>query len=242
MKLVTFASFKGGAGKSTALMAAVPGLLGAGKRLALLEADENDTLALWRTNARRNGAWDEAVILHEATDLGSFEASYAAAERSGADIALVDSKGGASELNTAILAASDLILIPTSLTTIDIDGALSTFQFVLKLLNANGLNIPVAMMMTRFPTYRLNASERESVEILKRVPQLTAQLPLRNAFAEIQALGMLHLHAARLREAGSIAARHIEIALREANVVSQDILETLYEVEPTEALHADQTA
>ena len=49
-------------------------------------------------------------------------------------------------------------------------------------------------------------------------------------------------YAARLREAGSIAARHIEIALREANVVSQDILDTLYEATSTEALHADQTA
>ena len=242
MKLVTFTSFKGGAGKSTALMAAVPGLLAAGKRLALLEADENDTLALWRANARARSTWDERVAIHEATDLNVFETSYAAARTAGADIALVDSRGGASELNTAILAASDLILIPTSLTTIDMDGALSTFQFVLGLIGANGLEIPVALMMTRFPTYRLNASERESVEILSRVPQMTAQLPLRHAFAEIQALGMLHLHAARLREAGSIAARHIEIALREAEVVSQDILDTLYEVEATEARHADQTA
>lgn len=71
MKLVTFTSFKGGAGKSTALMAAVPGLLAAGKRLALLEADENDTLALWRSNARESGTWDEAVTILEATDLGS---------------------------------------------------------------------------------------------------------------------------------------------------------------------------
>lgn len=78
MKLVTFTSFKGGAGKSTALMAAVPGLLASGKRLALLEADENDTLALWRSNARDSGTWDEAVTIHEAADLGSFEASYAA--------------------------------------------------------------------------------------------------------------------------------------------------------------------
>lgn len=228
MKLVTFTSFKGGAGKSTALMAAVPGLLQAGKRIALFEADENDTLSVWRTNAREIGTWDEAATIHEATDLKAFEASYEKAEKDGVDLVLVDSKGGASELNTAVLVGSDLILIPTSLTTIDIDGALSTFQFVYHLLKTNGLETPVAMLMTRFPTGRFTASEKESVEILKKVPQMTAQLPQRSAFAEIQALGMLHLYGERLRADGKkILARHVDVALREAAVVSQDVLDTL---------------
>lgn len=57
---------------------------------------------------------------------------------------------------------------PTSLTSIGIDSALATFAFVLRLTGANGLKIPTALMMTRFPTHRLSASERESVEILQR--------------------------------------------------------------------------
>lgn len=240
MQLVTFASFKGGAGKSTALMTAVPGLLRAGKKVALFEADENDTLSVWRTNARQIGTWDEASEVYEASDLKAFEASYEKAEADGVDVILVDSKGGASELNTAILVNSNLVLIPSSLTTIDIDGALSTFQFVYKLLERNEQDIPIAILMTRFPTGRFTASEKESVEILKKVPQMTAQLPQRNAFAEVQALGMLHLYADRLKAAGkTIIARHIEVALREAAIVSQDILDTL---EGQEAQHAAQEA
>ena len=47
------------------------------------------------------------------------ERSFEAAERAGCDLALVDTAGGGSDLNTTVMVNSELVIIPTALTTID---------------------------------------------------------------------------------------------------------------------------
>ena len=111
MKLVTFASWKGGAGKSTALMAAACSLVAQGRRVALFEADPNATLRRWRENARASDTWDDRCDIYVADDMESFEASHEQALNAGFEIALVDTQGGATELNNTILANSAIIII-----------------------------------------------------------------------------------------------------------------------------------
>ena len=54
MKRIAFASFKGGAGKTTAVMAVTSSLIAKGKCVALIDADEN-TPALHRDGAVAHG-------------------------------------------------------------------------------------------------------------------------------------------------------------------------------------------
>ena len=231
MKLVSFTSFKGGAGKTTSLMAALPGLLASGRRVALFEGDANDSLKLWRRNAREIGTWDEDCAIYEATDLKVFEKSFEAAQAAGYDVALLDEHGGHSELNTTVFLSSDLVIIPTSLTPIDIEIAISTFQFVVEIMKEHEASIPTAFLLTSVPTTaaRQSKSDAESLELLERVPQLTARLPLRTAFSDLHITGMLHIyHKKLLTDPGKrIQRRHVEVAMREAAVLSKDILDEI---------------
>ena len=54
MKLITFASFKGGAGKTTATMAVCSSLIARGKKVALIDADENTPLLDWQEEALKS--------------------------------------------------------------------------------------------------------------------------------------------------------------------------------------------
>ena len=58
MKLISCCSFKGGAGKTTALMGLCSAFATQGKSVALFEADENRPLTKWKENAIRHNAWD----------------------------------------------------------------------------------------------------------------------------------------------------------------------------------------
>ena len=112
MKIVAFASFKGGSGKTTALMAACSSLVAQGVRVALFEADRNAPLSLWRERALAQQTWDESCRIYPPDELASFEGSFEAAEKEGYDVALADTRGGASDLNDAILVNADLVVVP----------------------------------------------------------------------------------------------------------------------------------
>ena len=69
MKLITCCSFKGGAGKTTALMGLCSAFATEGKTVALFEADENRPLTRWKANALVNNTWDPQCEVFVADDL-----------------------------------------------------------------------------------------------------------------------------------------------------------------------------
>jgi len=231
MKLVTFFSLKGGAGKTTGLMAAVSGLRTKGLRVALLEADKNDPLKFWRENARENETWDEDCKIFEAATSKELSESYAEAQRAGYDIAMLDAEGGESELNTNAVISSDMILIPLSLTSFDIEFGIQSFQFAQEVLDANDGSVPMAFLICRFPATKdkLTKADRESFEILKDLPQVSTRLPLRAAYADMGTSGLLHLYHRGLVNdpALRVSSFAVGTALKEAIGLSTDIIETL---------------
>jgi len=52
MKLITFASFKGGSGKTTSVMAVCSSWSAQGKKIALIDTDENAPLIDWQEIGR----------------------------------------------------------------------------------------------------------------------------------------------------------------------------------------------
>ena len=94
MKQITFASFKGGAGKTTAAMAVTSALHEMGKKVALIDADENLPLIEWRESARQIGTWSEDISVYEADDLGSFEEAFEEAANDGVEFSIIDTRGG----------------------------------------------------------------------------------------------------------------------------------------------------
>lgn len=235
MKLVTFASLKGGAGKTTGLMVATGGLLRKGKVPALFEGDEEDPLKFWRSNALDNGTWDKRCKIFEASDEATFAKSHETAVREGYEIALFDLEGGQSELNTTAIINSDLILIPVALTALDVEYGIQTMKFVRAVLQENEMNEKaennVAFLLCRFPASesKLNKSDRESLRMLDPLPQATTRLPTRAVYGDMAVSGMLNLYHEGLEKdpALKVMTTHTRIALKEAEALADDILDVV---------------
>ena len=226
MKLIAFTSFKGGSGKSTTLMPVASVLVERGHKVACFEADDNEPLAAWRDYGRELQTWDDNCIVYGARDLDEFEDSYGEAESDGCDIGLMDTRGGGSNLNQAVLMNASLVIIPTGLSVIEIDEALQTLRYVVEFMKTANRSVPVAMSINRIPTGRLSKGEEANLEALQVVPVLDMKMPSRRIYSDIKGLGLLHLYHARLQNTPSkrIAASHSEVALAESRSLTDEIL------------------
>ena len=166
MKLITFASFKGGVGKTTGLMAVASCIAARNKKLAIMDADPNAPIAAWRKSALAKGTWDDNALVYDARDQQSFEAAYEQAEEAGCEYALVDTHGGISELNQMMLINSDFIVVPSGVTDLDVKSTLQTMEYAIKLFEAEELQITIAILWARFPTGKLTAAEQEYLSLI----------------------------------------------------------------------------
>lgn len=239
MKMITFLSLKGGAGKTTALMAAASSLAADGHKLALFEADINAPLIGWEHNAKANGLWPDTCIRLPAESWDAFETSYATAETAGCDFALVDTAGGGSDLNTGILVNSDIIIVPCALAHLDIETALSTMEYVITTLKADGTLRHFVLLFNRVPT-QLAASHTEMMAELAELPTFQTQLKQRNAYEVLPKVGPLHAYLASLEATGQatdrLRARHYRSAVLEADALAKDILDVLAMEGPKHAI------
>lgn len=198
MKLITCCSFKGGAGKTTALMGLCSSLASKKKRVALFEADENRPLTKWKENALRNDAWDHQCEVFVADEVPLLEDAYQQAEAAGFQYALADTHGGLSELNNIIVASSDFLLVPTMLTPLDIDEALATYRYIIELLLAEALQTHTAILRQRVPIGRLTVSQQAANDMLELLPVFDVPMYERDAFAAMKQRGMLHMTVANM--------------------------------------------
>nr|WP_085033683.1 conjugal transfer ATPase VirC1 [Ensifer aridi] len=198
MKLITCCSFKGGAGKTTALMGLCSSLAFAQKTVALFEADENRPLTKWKENAIRNDAWDPRCEVFVADELPLLEDAYEQAEASGFDYALADTRGGSSELNNTIIINSHFLLIPTMLTPLDVDEALATYRYIIELLMAEEQQAHTAILRQRVPISRLTVSQQAACNMLDVLPRFDTSMYERDAYAAMKERGMLHMTVANM--------------------------------------------
>ncbi len=229
MKQITFASFKGGAGKTTAAMAVTSILAADGMRVALIDADENTPLIDWREAGLSSRTWSSLCEVYEADDLTGFEAAFESATTSGFDYIITDTRGGGSELNNACLVNTDLVIIPSALTSLDMTQALVTFEHTIELHQTMGIDVPVALLIQRVPVGKLTVSQRQSLEALSELPRCETILHARDAYAAMCRQGLLHMtHDALSADLMKrFNAGHIAMAMREARALTNDLLEAL---------------
>ena len=237
MKTISFVSFKGGAGKTTSLRLLASVLNGRERRVGLFDADENRPLAAWETYATGLGTWDaEKFHVYEALDEGQMETAIEAATGDGMEYALVDTHGGGSDLNQLILLNSDLIVIPTDLCVGELDEALKTMEYVLRLLKLAGIDIPTGFLPNRTPVDdgKLATAEREGIELLGGLPVFDVRLPVQRCYKDIKGSGPLNLYHARLKADPTIRFRSVSIlvALGHAEAFTDEILRSVRTPEP----------
>jgi cellulose biosynthesis protein BcsQ len=214
-------------------MAAASVLAENGVKVGLFEADDNEPLAAWNRAANNRGTWDERCTVYRALDVSQFETAFETAEADGCDIVLIDTRGGGSEFNQVILMNAAIVIIPSSLTVLEINDSLQTERYVVEFQKRVGQVCPVVLSLNRTPTGRLSSSEQDSLEALSTLPCFEAKLSSRQAFADISGLGHLHrYHQMLLDSPGKrIAASHIGVALAEARVFADELLNALSDEE-----------
>lgn len=229
MKQITFTSFKGGAGKSTAVMALTSALVQSGKSVALIDTDENIPLIDWRESAIKNDTWSDSISVFEADDMRSLERAYEEAENKKFDYMIIDTRGGGSELNDACIINTSFVVIPSALTTLDMTQALATFEHVIHTHQSVNIEIPTALLMQRVPVGKLTNSQKQDVVSLSTLPMFKTRLHARDAYSALGKRGLLHKTYEALKAVSmkQISANHLITAIEEAQSFANDIIEEL---------------
>ncbi len=230
METISFVSFKGGAGKTTSLQMLCSALLARGRRVALIESDENAPLGQWRENARKEETWNEACEIYPGGSSQLLLESIVGAENAGTDYLLIDTQGGGSELNNAAIVNSSLVIVPTAITAADIPRCVDTVAFLEELRRAEGLEttLLIAILITRLPL-NLNKSRQESLDKLADFPLFRSLIRERDALAGIEDTGLLHLALAKREAISPILATHFRSAMKEASQLAEEISSILEE-------------
>lgn len=136
--VITFAQQKGGAGKTTVLAHLAASWSGAGRSVALIDLDPQQSLTRW---ARLRA--DPALSLIESRDYRAASDVRAAARRH--DLVLIDCAGAATTLLDAVIRESDLVLSPCQPSVMDAWATHTICE------TAARLKTPVRIVLNRIP-------------------------------------------------------------------------------------------
>jgi chromosome partitioning protein len=127
MRTVTFASAKGGVGKSTLAASLGVAALQAGEKPYLIDMDPQGSLAAWGS---RRATDDPPVDRIDAIHLPNALAGLAGA---GYTLAIIDTAGVDSVAASAAMRAADLVIIPARPSTLDLEASRPTLAALTRL-------------------------------------------------------------------------------------------------------------
>lgn len=179
-KVLTVASTKGGAGKTTIVMALAGTLAAEGMRVAVVDADPNRAYASWASDAYEGASVsvraeaDETRLAEAIDDLSPI-----------ADLVLVDTAGFGNRAALLAIAAADAVLVPCTPSRADVEQAAKTLQLVESAARAARRPIPARVVPSRVK--HATAVARHAVAELDgaELPRTAAGIGDRVAFAEM---------------------------------------------------------
>ena len=144
MPVVTLASPKGGAGKTTAAIILATELAQRGTTVTIIDADPNKPISRWSMKPGKPASLTVVVDVTEDTLIDAIEA---AARRT--TFVIIDLEGTASLMVAQAMSRSDLVIIPTKGSALDALEAIKAIRFIK--LQERGYNrtIPYALIFTQ---------------------------------------------------------------------------------------------
>jgi chromosome partitioning protein len=197
-RVITWASGKGGAGKSTLCAAVAAELLARGERVRLVDADPQQAGGL-RQWVEAGEALQAAQLLSEPSERAASVARELAADA----VVLVDSAGSLTRTLAALLEVSDVVLVPCKPSGLDAARAVELVQMVGQLTQAPAAVVLNGATRSAMPDHIRAELKAAGVRVLRsqvgqRVAFATAQLygsgpalmgsSARQAAAEVRAL------------------------------------------------------
>lgn len=179
--IVTFASSKGGVGKSTTCAAIAATLAREGEPTLIIDLDQNRTLERWSRKAPITGLTVRAV------EPGKFGAFFSESEKSGAyDHICIDLPGTREVTLFKALARSDLVIIPAQASEPDLREALVVVSDIKDIAETTMQTIPYRLLLTKVYPLRTRVVDYAYAELERLgLPLFRTALVERSAYREM---------------------------------------------------------
>jgi chromosome partitioning protein len=186
MPTISFASSKGGAGKSTSAVLLATELAGGGTTVTIIDADPNQPVTRW---SKKPGQPDNLTIVSGVTEETLIDAIDAAACKTA--FVIVDLEGTASLMVAQAMSRADLVIIPTKGSELDAVEAIKVIKFIGRQERAYNRAIPFALLFTQTnPAVRPRTLRSLESDMLKQgIPVFSTALHERDAFRAIFSFG-----------------------------------------------------
>jgi chromosome partitioning protein len=186
MPTISFASSKGGAGKSTSAVLLATELAQRGATVTIIDADPNQPVLRW---SRKPGKPETLTVIGGVTEETLIDTIDNAARKTA--FVIVDLGGSASVMVAHAMTRSDMVIIPTKGSELDGIEAVKVIQFIGRQERAYNRKIPFAVLFTQTnPVVRPRTLKSLEADMLKQgIPVLGAALHERDAYRAIFSFG-----------------------------------------------------
>lgn len=207
--ILSFASSKGGVGKSTVCAALAAKLAQDGDRVLVLDLDHNQTVARWARKAALAGLEALAVVPDAFTKVFR--------EKAGAfDHVLIDLAGTREATLLKAMARSDLVIIPAQASEPDLREALVVIDDIRDVVEAGATNVQYRLLLTKLfplPTRVTAFAHREIAR--HRIARFATGLVERAQYREM----FLNGKAPTMAEPKGKAAKEIRALCNEIDII-----------------------
>jgi chromosome partitioning protein len=166
MSIITIATSKGGAGKTTIAQIITGSCIDAGLSVGAIDSDLNQTFSTWVSNFS-NYKVDVRSELNEANIV-----NLAALLEESNDVVVIDTAGAAMQATVFAIGCADLVLIPVQLSSADVIEAVKTKQLVDSASNMTKRNIETRVVLndyqpnTNIANHTIDELQRANLQLL----------------------------------------------------------------------------
>lgn len=179
MSVITIATTKGGAGKTTVAQMIIGAVHNFGYSVGVIDCDENQTLSSWLKN-NRNMAIETRSVLDESTVLDEVRKLQRKH-----DLVVIDTPGTNTQATVFAVGCADMVLIPLQLSHADVVEADKTYRMVKSTSEMSGNRIKSRLVYTDYtPKTKVAKKVRKTVDALG-LPTMRTRLHHLVAFKEL---------------------------------------------------------
>jgi chromosome partitioning protein len=186
MPTISFASSKGGAGKSTSAVLLGTELAGRGASVTIIDADPNQPVTRW---SRKPGRPDKLAVIGGVTEETLIDTIDEAGRKT--TFVIIDLEGAATLMVAQAMSRADLVIIPTKGSELDAVEALKVIKFIARQEKVYKRPIPYGVLFTQTnPAVRPRTLRSLEQDMLRQgIPVFGTALNERDAFRAIFSFG-----------------------------------------------------
>jgi chromosome partitioning protein len=186
MPTISFASSKGGAGKSTSAVVLATEFAERGATVTIIDGDPNQPVSRW---GRKPGRPETLTVIGDVTEETLLDTIDEATRRT--TFVIIDLEGSANLMVAQAMSRADLVIIPMKGSELDAIEAIKVIKFVSRQEKAYQRPIPYAVLITQTnPVVRPRTLKSLEQDLLEQsIPLFGTALNDRDAFRAIFSFG-----------------------------------------------------